>query len=354
MTHVEIGLPPLSTAECPGIGGKIKQQPEDFEVEEIPAYAPSGQGDFVYLWIEKRDMGAEYFTRTVARRLNIPVAEVGAAGLKDRRAVTRQMISVPIQVEPDLAKLDGDGIRVLQVNRHTNKLRSGHLHGNRFRILIREPSSAAATLLAPIIDLLRRQGLPNYYGPQRFGRNGETARLGMALLIGERLSGRRPAPFLRKLALSAAQSLLFNAWLQTRIEDGLLRRVLEGDVMMKIPTGGLFVAQDLDSEQARFDRRETVIAGPIFGRKLFQAAAVALERERAVLERAKLESRHFSGHGKLLAGTRRAGLIYLDDLQADYASEGVRVSFALPAGSYATVVLREIMKSSLLDGDEIA
>src|SRR5437762_10644031 len=99
--------PPLLTADLPGIGGRIKSVPEDFEVEEVPAYEPSGSGDFLYLWIEKRDMGAEYFARQVARRLGIAPAEVGTAGLKDRHAVTRQMVSVPVSVESQLSQLDG-------------------------------------------------------------------------------------------------------------------------------------------------------------------------------------------------------------------------------------------------------
>src|SRR5882724_4403232 len=94
--------PPLLTSDLPGVGGKIKTIPEDFEVEEIPAYEPAGQGDFLYLWIEKRDMGAEYFNRQIAKRLDIPIGEVGTAGLKDRRAVTRQMVSVPAAIEARL------------------------------------------------------------------------------------------------------------------------------------------------------------------------------------------------------------------------------------------------------------
>ncbi|HZT79541.1 MAG TPA: tRNA pseudouridine(13) synthase TruD, partial [Gemmataceae bacterium] len=142
--------PPLLTAKLPGIGGRIKVQPEDFEVEEIPAYEPSGQGDHLYLWVEKRDMGAEYFARQVARRLDVPAGEVGTAGLKDRRAVTRQMVSVPARAEPNLAQLDGEGIRVLRVSRHGNKLRPGHLRGNRFRVLVRDADPAAAGLLPPV------------------------------------------------------------------------------------------------------------------------------------------------------------------------------------------------------------
>src|SRR3954449_5663086 len=102
--------PPLWTSDLPGIGGRLKSVPEDFDVEEIPAYQPSGSGDFLYLWLEKRAMGAEYFTRQVAHRLGVAVSAVGTAGLKDRHAVTRQMVSVPATAEPQLAQLDGDGI----------------------------------------------------------------------------------------------------------------------------------------------------------------------------------------------------------------------------------------------------
>src|SRR5438552_10931402 len=114
---------PLITEQLPGIGGSIKRQPEDFEVEEIPAYEPCGTGEHVYLWIEKRAMGAEYFMRQIARRLGIANNEVGSAGLKDRHAVTRQWLSVPDVGAERLAALEGDGMRVLQVSRHTNKLK---------------------------------------------------------------------------------------------------------------------------------------------------------------------------------------------------------------------------------------
>ncbi len=280
MTFDPLRPPPLLTADLPGVGGRIKAVPEDFEVEEIPAYPPSGQGDFLYLWIEKRDMGAEYFIRQVARRLDVPIGEVGTAGLKDRHAVTRQMVSAPVRAESRLAQLDGDGVRLLSVSRHGNKLKPGHLHGNRFRILVRDAGSTAAETAAPILDRLRREGMPNFYGPQRFGRDGETVLLGMALLRHEpppaelaRINLRNP--FLRKLALSAAQAALFNHTLARRTADGLLRRVLPGDVMAKWPFGGMFTAEDVTCEQARFDARETVTAGPMFGRKVFAAAGEA-------------------------------------------------------------------------------
>jgi len=351
MTFDPLAAPPFWTADLPGIGGHIKSSPDDFEVEEIPAYPPSGTGDFLYLWLEKRGMGAEYFVRQIARRLDLPVGEIGTAGLKDRHAVTRQMVSVPVAAEERLGRLDGDGIRLLNASRHGNKLKPGHLHGNRFRILLRGVGAEAAERLPPLLARLRSDGLPNFYGPQRFGRDGETVRLGFSLLRQEKAAVPR-SPFLRKLALSAAQSALFNHYLARRLTDGLLRRVLLGDVLAKWPFGGMFVAEDLEREQERFDRREVVSAGPIFGRKTFAAAGKAATREEATLQDAGLTVAAFHGFGKLVQGTRRHNLIYLDDLAGAVEEEGVRLHFTLPAGSYATILVRELTKSELVNAAE--
>jgi tRNA pseudouridine13 synthase len=345
-----LALPPLITAALPGIGGTIKTQPEDFEVEEVPAYEPCGQGEFLYLWVEKRAMGAEYFVRQVARRLGVGVNEVGTAGLKDRHAVTRQMVSVPQRAEERLRELEGDGIRLLGVGRHGNKLRAGHLHGNRFRILVRGVDPHAAGRVAPILEQLRRDGMANFYGPQRFGHNFETAQLGLDMLRGN--VSRVRTPFLRRLALSAAQSVLFNHYLARRIADGLFRRVLAGDVMAKWPYGGMFVAENLAREQARLEGREIVPTGPMFGRKMFRSAAEAAHREQQVLEEANVSPQAFLSLGKLSPGTRRHTIVYLDDLTAAEEPEGVRLTFTLPAGSYATVLLREIIKTDNLDAED--
>ena len=357
MAFDPLAPPPLWTADLPGIGGRIKSQPEDFEVEEIPAYEPSDSGDYLYLWIEKRDMGAEFFQRQLARRLDLPTGEIGTAGLKDRHAVTRQMVSVPGHVEDRLSQVEGDGIRLLRVSRHGNKLKPGHLHGNRFRILIRDVDAAAITGIEPLLDRLRTLGMPNFYGSQRFGREGETVLLGLSLLRDEPLesTGRKAqvrSPFLRKLALSAAQSGLFNHYLASRIKDGLLRTALPGDVMAKWPFGGMFVAEDPVAEQARLDAREIVPAGPIFGRKTFPAAGLAAAREAVVLEEARVLPNAFRNFGKLMMGTRRHNLIYLTDLAAQQEVDGVRVTFSLPAGSYATVLLREIIKNEIVSDSE--
>jgi tRNA pseudouridine13 synthase len=356
---MDADAPPLLTADLPGIGGRIKASPDDFEVEEVPAYAPSGQGDHLYLWVEKRGLGAEYFMRQVAQRLNLSDRDIGTAGLKDRHAVTRQMVSVPHSAEPHLTRLDGDGVRLLNVSRHTNKLRPGHLLGNRFNILIREIEHPDR--LAPIVERIRTNGLPNFYGEQRFGRGGQTGLWGMALLRKEEPppdeNGRKPnlhKRFLKKLVLSAAQSLLFNRYLARRLQDGLLRHVLPGDVISHYPRGGLFVAEDVPATQERFDARQVVTSGPMFGRKTFPARGEAAEREAALLAEAGLTPQAFLGFGPLLEGTRRHNLVYVDDLQGTAEDGGVRLRFTLPAGSYATILLREVMKTVAIPGDDEA
>ncbi len=349
-------IPPLFTPDLPGCGGVIRMRDEDFEVEEVPSYEPCGEGDHLYLWIEKRDLAPEFFSRTIANKLNISPGAVGTAGLKDRHAITRQWVSVPKECEANVGRLDGEGIRVLKSGRHTNKLKPGHLRGNRFNILIRNPDASKAEAVAAILDRIRTQGMPNFYGPQRFGHQGSTLDLGWQCLAGK--APRRIRPFLFRFALSAVQSFLFNDVLARRLRDGLFRTVLVGDAMAKWPAGGMFVTQDAVAEQARFDAKEIVIAGPMFGKKTFPVEGVALEREAAVLSDNGLSPRSFGGFGKLVMGTRRHNLVYLDDLTSAWEPDGLRLGFTLPAGSYATVLLREIMKNDVNeagddpDGDE--
>jgi tRNA pseudouridine13 synthase len=342
--------PPLFTPDLPGVGGRIKAELDDFVVEEIPAYEASGAGEHLYLWVEKRGVGPEFFARTIAQRIGVPAGEVGTAGLKDRYAVSRQWVSVPARAEANLKRIDGDGVTVLDVKRHANKLKPGHLRGNRFRILIRGADRTQEPSAAAIIDRISHNGMPNYYGPQRFGRDGSTAELGFRCLAGK--ASKRLRPFLFKFALSAAQSVMFNDVLGRRHRDGLLRTVLPGDVMMKWPAGGMFVAEDVAAEQARFDARETVTGGPMFGSRTYPAQAVAAEREAAVLADHGITPATFARFGKLASGTRRHNLVYLDDLNAEWEPAGLRLTFTLPSGSYATVLLREVMKTPLDGGEE--
>jgi tRNA pseudouridine13 synthase len=333
---------PLLTPDLPGIGGRIKVELDDFEVEEIPAYVPSGAGSHLYLWLEKRDFGGEFFLRELSKWLGVRPGDIGTAGLKDRRAVTRQWVSVPESAESHVPQIDCDNIRVLEVSRHNNKLRPGHLRGNRFRVLIRDVEPDAATRATAILDRISTNGLPNYYGDQRFGRDGDNAELGMKQLRGEAVG--RLNPFMRKMSLSAVQSMLFNECLAGRLRDGVLRTVLPGDVLAKWPAGGMFTSTDAVVDQPRLDAREVVPAGPMFGKKTFSAAGVVAEREAAVLAGHGLTTESFHGFGQLLDGTRRHYFVYVDDLCCEPDANGLRLTFSLPAGSYATVLLREVMK----------
>jgi len=342
--------PPLLTPDLPGIGGRIRARPEDFEVEEVPSYDPCGTGDHLYLWVQKTGVGPEFLARMIAERLGVPVGAVATAGLKDRHAVTRQWVSVPGDVEERLNKINGGGIELLRYSRHTNKLKPGHLRGNKFVIVIRDADRSQADAVTAVLDRIRAHGMPNYYGPQRFGRDGGNVDLGFRCLAGTQ--PKRLRPFVYKFALSAVQSFLFNHYLGERLADGFLRTVLDGDVLMKWPFGGLFVAEDVATEQQRFDARETVTGGPMFGRRTFAAAGVAAEREARILAAHKLSAAAFDGFGKLMGGTRRHNLIYLDDLSAEWTADGFRLAFTLPSGCYATVLLREVMKTTNDEDDE--
>lgn len=348
---------PLITADMPGISGTLKSCPEDFVVEEIPAYLPCGEGDHLFLWIEKRSVPADQLGRHLANALRIKPRDLGTAGMKDTHAVTRQFVSVPRQAEERLSAIENDNIRLLNATPHRNKLKTGHLKGNRFSILLRGarcPGQADDDILPnaqAITERLRKTGVPNYFGSQRFGNKNSTLKLGMKLLTEARSQTDAPREaakpnrrFLHRLALSAAQSWLFNQILAERLNDGLSHQLMLGDVMQVCASGGCFDVRDLAVEQPRFDARETVIAGPMFGPKMKPTLHEPAIREQRVLQSAGLTMDAFRRFGDLTNGTRRPLLIWLNDLQVDSTTDGLQFDFSLPSGAYATVVLREFMK----------
>jgi len=342
---------PRVARDWPGIGGVLRTQPEDFEVEEIPAYTPSGTGEFLYLWVEKRGLSAEQLVSHIARDLKIAHQDVGVAGLKDRHAVTRQWLSVPARCEPRLKELQHPQIRVLELGRHSNKLRPGHLRGNRFRVVVRHTRAQPLALVQPILAHLLQGGVPNYFGEQRFGRDNETLLQGLDLLRGAqhpRDIPRARRKFLLRLALSAVQSALFNRVLAERVAGDRLHQIREGEVLQVVASGGPFVVTDVAREQERHDQREVVPAGPMFGPKMKPAQGPAAARELAVLASAGLTPAAFERYPDLTSGTRRALVVWPGDLDVQSAGpHALQASFTLPSGSYATVLLRELM------GDEV-
>ncbi|HUM11955.1 MAG TPA: tRNA pseudouridine(13) synthase TruD [Myxococcaceae bacterium] len=329
------------TRGLPGTGGRVRVRPEDFEVEELPAYLPSGQGEHLFLWVEKLGLDTPDAARRIASALGLQLTEVSWAGLKDRVAVTRQWLSVPARAEASLPALEGHpDLRVIAQARHANKLRVGHLRGNRFRIRIRDAERPEAA--GPVMERLVAEGLPNAFGEQRFGR-GDTGFRGLALLRGERLP-HRPSTFERKLYVSAYQALLFNRLLEARLQGGTLRRALHGDLMRKRDSGGLFVCREPEVDQARLERGEIAPTGPIFGWKMQRPEGEVDAAEQAVLASEGLTLPSFKRLGSIAEGTRRPFSVPLAD--ASWTADGstVELSFTLPAGSYATVLLDEVMK----------
>jgi tRNA pseudouridine13 synthase len=348
---------PFVTTELPGSGGVVRHTPEDFQVDEVPAYLPSGAGSHLYLRIEKRGRTTRDAVRTLAHALGVPERDAGWAGMKDRDAVTTQWLSFPATKEdPDPASLAAPGLRVLEVSRHGNKLKAGHGRANRFAIAVRGGDLARAAAAA---EALAARGLPNFFGPQRFGVEGRNAEVGRALLLGEATPEAKRAKrdrFLRRLSLSAYQSSLFNRWLAERMADGLFATAVAGDVLKKLDTGGLFTCEDAAVDGPRVACFEVSPAGPMFGHKLRPAAGDALAREARLLAAEGIALADFARGGGETEGTRRPArlrvAVELEPLPAP--EDGYLARFELPKGSYATVVLRELMKSEaeLPDEDE--
>lgn len=344
---------PFLTVDQPGIGGALRETPadcEDFAVEELPAYAPSGSGEHVFALVEKRDLTTPFAAAQLARALGVNPRDIGHAGMKDRRAVTRQWMSFPPPLSPAQVLAAGGegaiaGLRVLTAIPHPHKLRTGHLRGNRFSLVVRRTRPGAAEAARAILGALAAApGAPNWYGEQRFGRQGDNAAAGLALVRKQRRFDRDPRK--NRLLLSALQSQLFNDWLERRLRDGLYRQVLEGDVLRKV-AGGAFTCTEPAVDQARLCAGELVATGPMFGVEMRgpPPGSPAAAREAAVLADAGLALAELAPLRKLAPGARRDASIAIADWSVEELDEGsLRIAFTLPAGAYATAVMRELQK----------
>ncbi len=323
--------------------GTIRTTPQDFVVEEIPAYTPCGSGSHLMIEIEKRSHTTDEVIQVLAKHLNLSPSEIGCAGLKDRHARTRQWLSVPAAAEALIGSFNLEGVCLLQKGLHTNKLKTGHLRGNRFGIRIRGLSHDDLDQLQTRVDRLGGCGAPNYFGSQRFGVDQRNESTGLALLRGEKL---RLPPRSLRLMLSAAQSAMFNDVLATRIRSNLFERVLPGDVLAKADTGGMFICSDPTTDQQRFDAFQLHITGPIFGPKMKAPTGTAQELEEQVLAAHEIDREAFRRFSKLTSGTRRPLRLVLSDLKLEPESDAVLLRFSLPPGGYATTVLRELVEAT--------
>ncbi len=340
MPFLESDLPFISS-HLPGVGGAIKQNPEDFVVTEVPLYEPAGEGDHLYFDIERRGIETRFVVKKLAELFDVDEKEVGCAGRKDKHAVSRQWLSIPWPHD----HLDGIEEKFPQDSeltlhgfaRHKNKLKRGHNLGNRFRIRIRDVVGDKEKVGA-IADLIRQQGLPNFYGPQRFGRDFLNADIGKAILKGRRVRSKSQ----RTLMLNAWQSDLFNRWLTMRLQDGGLNRAYAGDIAKTEDRGGLFEVEDVEAENVRLAAQEIHITGPMFGSKMMGAKGTPGIVEEELLQGEKIPPA--SMRRNRLSGSRRLSRVLVPDLAWELEETDLLLSFFLPKGSYATILTREFTR----------
>ncbi|MFC2143894.1 tRNA pseudouridine(13) synthase TruD [Candidatus Aenigmatarchaeota archaeon] len=347
---------PHITPDLKGTGGKIREKNEYFQVEEIPLYEPSGSGNHLYVNVTREGITTRDLQERFAEVFNVKPDKVGCAGMKDKNAKVTQTFSVEVgKTEEDMMDdfLEETMEKIAQalpvtvnwVRMHNNKLRVGHLIGNRFTIRITglqmEPIVALERARV-IADKIRVIGLPNFYGPQRFGFRGENVSKGLDIILNKyRLDDK----WLRRLLVSSYQSYLCNRYLAKRIEKGFFGKILKGDIAKKHETGGLFEVQDPIIEQPRYERNEISFTAPIYGSDMKPVTGEAADLEAEVLRDAGMTMDQLNKAGA--NGTRRPGRIFPKDINIgkdpDYP-ESLTVTFTLPKGGFATTFLREIMK----------
>jgi tRNA pseudouridine13 synthase len=342
MTTLDSEQLPHATAKSLRVFGKVRQGAKDFQVDEIPAYVPDGRGDHLFVLFRKADLSTPEAVRRIAQALEVDAEQAGFAGLKDKHAITTQWASFFGASAERAAQISVPGIEVMQATPHPHKLRTGHLHGNRFRLRVRDVQEGAAAIARSVLDELEAHGSPNYFGEQRFGRSGENLARAQRWIV-ERGAAPR-SRFDRKLMVSVWQSSWFNAWLAARMRDGSWRSAVHGDLMRKEDSGGLFTAEDLDDARARAERFEISTTGPIFGADMRWPTHEALASEHALLDASGVPTERLRELRKLAPGTRRVARIRPRDVRIDEEPGNLLIELTLPKGAYATVVLRELQK----------
>lgn len=328
---------------------RLRVTPEDFRVEEIPLYAPSGAGEHTFVCVEKRGRTTEDVARVLSEIAGVARRDVGYAGRKDRDAVARQWFSVP-RLPPERAlEFTREGLRVLEAVPHRHKLRTGQLAGNRFEIVVREVDEGAAAHCAQVLSRLCASGMPNRFGPQRFGRDGGNVEQGLKILRGAYAGmDRRKARFL----VSALQAAVFNEAL--RLREAPLSSVERGEIAVVHATGGLFRVEDAAREQPRADLFEISATGPIFGGRTLDPDGSARERERAALVAVGIDPDQplRPPRGIELRGARRALRVRPEEVALEPLPEALRLRFTLPPGSFATVLIEEVFGAAVAFGSD--
>jgi tRNA pseudouridine13 synthase len=321
---------------APLFAASIRDEPADFQVIEDLGFDLAGDGEHDFLWVEKVAANTDWVARQLARHAGVRAADVGYSGMKDRHAITRQWFSVPRR-ESGWASFAAEGVTILDVRRHHRKLRRGAHSGNRFRIALRTPRAAALRQVAE--ERLARVadcGVPNYFGPQRFGRDGGNIDLARRLFAGARLKRDK-----RSIAISAARSFLFNEILSARVADGSWQQVLPGEVVNLDGSGSVFRADSVDETLERRAREMDIHPTATLWGLRSEISGEVIET---------LERNATDVHADLRTGLERLSVkaahrplrMRVADLSWEIENDALWLEFTLPPGAFATAVLREI------------
>ena len=319
--------------------GIIRTLPADFIVEETLAFEPSGSGEHFFLQIQKTGENTEYVARQLARFANVRQRDIGFAGMKDRHAITTQWFSVwlPKGDVPQWQEFSTENMTVLSITRHARKLKRGALANNRFELTIRQWQGDKTKTIEQL-TAIKNHGVANYYGTQRFGHGGQNVSKALAVFQGAKV-GREQ----RSLYLSAARSFLFNHILSARIEQKTWSQGLNGDVLMIDGSHSCFVCDEMDDDiRTRLAQNALHPTGVLFGKGESRLAEEALALEQSVLEKYAELTNGLIAFG--VENARRALRVNVMNLTWEFSGDDtLRLKFNLPAGSYATTVLREII-----------
>ncbi|MCW8994525.1 MAG: tRNA pseudouridine(13) synthase TruD [Psychromonas sp.] len=321
--------------------GVFKQSCEDFNVQEDLGFELTGEGEHVCLWVQKTGENTQYLARQLAKFAAIPARNVSYAGLKDRQGVTKQWFSlhIPGKITPDFSLFESPGVTILKVIRHNKKIKTGALAGNYFSIVVREISDKSA--LQKALQQVRN-GVPNYFGEQRFGFDGYNINAALAMFQGRKVKDR----FKRSIYLSAARSYLFNQVVSARIKDDLYKKPLLGDCVQFVGNRSYFPLTDLEATTIeRLDKREVCLTAPLWGAGELTSESDAMNYEQSVLSIYHEIKAGLAKNG--LKQERRPLLLIPEKFSATWLDESsVQINFYLPSGCYATSVLRELICSS--------
>ena len=341
----------------------FKQTPRDFVVEELPLYEFSGEGEHLILFIRKKSLSTLELVSMIAKHLGIKNKEIGYAGLKDKHAMTKQYISVLKKYEEQMDNFSHDGVKIISKAYHNNKIRTGHLKGNRFFIKLKKVNPTSAQKIDEALKKISKQGMPNFFGYQRFGNDGDNHILGEKIAKGEK---KERNPKIKRLLINAYQSHLFNLWLSRRLEintliqnfkpqelESLLNmpnnelvkmkaqkhpfKLINGDIMEHYPYGRLFDFDGQEDDCNRFNDRGISPTGLLCGKKVKISSDTAGEIEKDFDDEINAD------------GARRYAWVFPEDVEGRFKQEEAQyeLNFSLPKGSYATVLIEELAKRKI-------